>query len=414
MEKKSILQYTVIGLLVMLLLFVGMHSKGLSAFAELTEYMNPLQNTDDETTPDVDERITVTQIESNFLSSLDIKDNFVNVTGKVLKLFGNQTYFRSKGVVLTSDGYAIGTYAKTSTDYEFNELTKLKSFLDEEGVELLYVNAPLKYLDDEECLREIGMKSYGNENGDVFMTRISEAGVSNIDLRTEMTNDGINSWDMFYRTDHHWTIPAGFWATKKIVHQLNQQGFSIDESLYDEDKYTTETYPQCWLGEQGRLVAQSYIGLDDYTCMYPNFDTSFTFTMANGTQQAGDFSVMMNRENYGATDDYYNRAGLHYSYIGQTLGSYNHMKIVNNNVSDGKILYLGDSYSYTVLPFLIEGVSEIDGIIMRDNTAGYDLYQQVRDGDYDAVVICYANFMIGAHDNSESANYRMFSFDNVE
>lgn len=75
---------------------------------------------------------------------------------------------------------------------------------------------------------------------------------------------------------------------------------------------------------------------------------------------------------------------------------------------------MGDSYSYTVLPFLIEGVSEIDGIIMRNNTSEYDLYQQIRDGHYDALVICYANFMIGAHDNPEGANYRMFSFDNVE
>ena len=414
MKIKNLTHYSVIWFCAALLLFVGINSNGILSFVELTRYVNPLQNKDDISTPDIDERITIAQIEANYLNSLDIKDDFVNITGEVLKLIGNQSYYSSKGVILNSEGYTFGAYPKTSTDYEYNEITKLKEFLDTEKVELLYVNAPLKYLDDEECLREVGLKSYGNENGDVFMNRITDAGVTNIDLRKEMSNDGINSWDMFYRTDHHWTIPAGFWATKKIVHQLNQQGFTIDESIYDEKKYTTEVYPSCWLGEQGRLVALSYIGLDDYTCMYPNFDTSFTFTMADGTQQSGDFSIMMNKTNYGATDDFYSRPGLHYSYIADTLGSIDHMKMVNNNAPGGKILYLGDSYSYAVLPFLVEGVSEIDCIIMRANTSDFDLYQQVKDNDYDAVVVCYANFMIGGHDDPASANYRMFSFDNIE
>ena len=40
-----------------------------------------------------------------------------------------------------------------------------------------------------------------------------------------------------------------------------------------------------------------------------------------------------------------------------------------------------------------------------------DLLQLIQDNDYDAVVVMYAGFMIGAHDNPSSANYKMFAFD---
>ena len=64
--------------------------------------------------------------------------------------------------------------------------------------------------------------------------------------------------------------------------------------------------------------------------------------------------------------------------------------------------------------FLVEGVSEIGCIVMRENTKDFDLYELVKNNNYDAVVICYAIFMIGAQDDSNSANYRMFSFDNPD
>lgn len=35
----------------------------------------------------------------------------------------------------------------------------------------------------------------------------------------------------------------------------------------------------------------------------------------------------------------------------------------------------------------------------------------IESGDYDTVIIAYAQFMIGAHDDETNANYRMFTFD---
>lgn len=84
-------------------------------------------------------------------------------------------------------------------------------------------------------------------------------------------------------------------------------------------------------------------------------------------------------------------------------------KTVNQNVERGKLLLLCDSYGYVVVPFLSRAIHEITTVIMR-NFDG-DLLQLIQDNDYDAVVVMYAGFMIGAHDNPSSANYKMFAFD---
>ena len=84
-------------------------------------------------------------------------------------------------------------------------------------------------------------------------------------------------------------------------------------------------------------------------------------------------------------------------------------EFVNQNVESGKLLLLCDSYGYVVVPFLSGAVHEITTVIMRDFDG--DLLQLIQDNDYDAVVVLYAGFMIGAHDNPNSANYKMFAFD---
>ena len=48
---------------------------------------------------------------------------------------------------------------------------------------------------------------------------------------------------------------------------------------------------------------------------------------------------------------------------------------------------------------------------MREVDDSFDLKQYILDNHYDAVIIAYAQFMVGAHDDSTSANYKMFSFD---
>lgn len=83
---------------------------------------------------------------------------------------------------------------------------------------------------------------------------------------------------------------------------------------------------------------------------------------------------------------------------------------MNNNVQYGKVLLLGDSYEQVVEPFLALGVKELDYLILRGTSSDFSLRQYILENHYDTVLVCYAQFMVGAHDNPKSANYKMFTF----
>lgn len=72
--------------------------------------------------------------------------------------------------------------------------------------------------------------------------------------------DGLDIYDMFYRTDHHWTTRSGLWATGVLAKTLNEKcGYQIDCSRYNESNYSFTEYKDAWLGEQGRVIAESLL-----------------------------------------------------------------------------------------------------------------------------------------------------------
>ena len=51
-------------------------------------------------------------------------------------------------------------------------------------------------------------------------------------IREKIREDGLDIYDMFYRTDHHWKTWSGLWAAGKIAAGLNECcGYDIDLSL---------------------------------------------------------------------------------------------------------------------------------------------------------------------------------------
>lgn len=345
--------------------------------------------------------ISMDGIETEFADSFWQKKSLVNLNGAMAKRLHMQGYYSGMGLYITDSGYIVSASPWTSTDYEYGEIMSLKEYLDQKGIHLIYVNEPTKYIDDNLFCDAFGVESYSNRNADLFLRRISESGIHTLDLRDSLVRDGLDIYDMFYRTDHHWTTRSGLWATGKIAEALNAYcGYDIDLAVYDESNYTFKEWENCWLGEQGRKVAASYTGLDDYTEIKPVFATDLAFKQEGGLVQ-GTFADFINEAVYDLGVDVYSSPSWHYSY--------SKPDVINNDVDYGKVLVLGDSYEHVVVPFLSLGVSEVDSLILRGYTGS--LREYIEAGDYDTVLICYAQFMIGAHDNPQSANYAMFAFD---
>lgn len=343
----------------------------------------------------------IDEIDSDFTIRLVHKDDFVEFNGAMMKMLHMRGQYSDLGIYITDDLYIVSVYPQTSTDYEYEQMMDFKQFLDENGINLLYVNEPVKYLDDNMIVKEFGVETYGNRNADKFLERIRAEGVPVIDLRDNVKEDGLDITDLFYRTDHHWTTRAGLWATRIIAEGLNTYcGYDIDLSLYDEDQYTFRDWKKCWLGEQGKKVAKAYVGLDDFTEIKPDFSTEYIFESSKGIYE-GTFDEFVNENVYDDKND--NATDLwHYSY--------RKIDCINQKADYGKVLLLSDSYDHVTEPFLSLGVHEIDDLEVRGLDPSFDLRQYILDNDYDTVIIAYAQFMIGAHDDPKSANYRMFDF----
>ena len=56
------------------------------------------------------------------------------------------------------------------------------------------------------------------------------------------------------------------------------------------------------------------------------------------------------------------------------------------------------------------GFLELDPLVLRE-ISGLDLRGLIKQEQYDAVVILYAQFMIGSHDKEANVNYKMFMFE---
>lgn len=349
-----------------------------------------------------DESSPANMIETQTIDNLPNKEELININGRMAACLHMNGFYSDMGLYVTNDKYIMSASPETSTDYEYDQIMGLKQFCDSKGINLLYVNQPTKYLDDS-TFNQFATESFSNRNADKFMSRIFEAGINAIDLRKNMKEEGMNVRDMFYRTDHHWTTKTALWAASKIADALNEYcGYSIDTSIYNESNYRCTTCKEAWLGEQGKKLALSYVGLDDFTVMVPSFETSYTVRMEDGSYKEGTFAeCFLNPSEYDLEKNVYEVPSWNYYYMQRDA--------VNNKADYGKVLFVDDSYAQTTEPFLSLGIHDTDFVIIRDT--GESVRDILSSGDYDTVVIMYAQFMIGAHDDEHSSNREMFNFE---
>lgn len=369
---------------------------------------HPKESVEEEETSVATPVATFAQVSANFLNGLYSKIQLCEFNGSLANKFGFIDFYKNTGGIKLPNGYVAGVYGQTSTDYEIGQMSELKKFCDSEGVQLLYVNEPTKYIDDAVIEEQLGLKSYINQNTDLFLSRLNDIGVNYIDLRDNIRAEGKDSFSMFFRTDHHWTPESGKWATQIIADELNRDyGYKIDTSIYNDSNFSFTEYKNAWLGEQGKKLSEAYVGLDDYTCIEPKFDTDYTVATVGGTAKGTFSETMIDKNNYktGDLETIYACPSWHYSYMRNGL---NTSVIKNNKVKKGKILVLGDSYDQVTSPFLSLGVNEVRTLVLR----AYDgsLQEYIKQNDIDTVVVAYASFMIGAHDSPANANYAMFDF----
>lgn len=326
-----------------------------------------------------------TKLETDFITNFFGKIQFVNFNGAVRSLLNQR---EMNQIVKLNNGYLAKPIGKISEDIlksNAEEIYELQKQLLMEEIPLLYVITPYSISKYDPQL-PAGIDDYGNANMDVFLSYLDKRNVDYMDLRKEIYLDGINQYDLWYKTDHHWTTEGGFYAYTKITERLESiLDVSVDETLKNRDNYSVTTYKNWHLGSNGQRTGIYYAGIDDFDLILPEFDTHIRDIEGHtGTLEELliDYQPLKNR-------DYESRYTYDYV-LRKSLGRFENLYAKN----DKKILIVCDSMGKSVNPFLAISFQEIYTVSASKLTE-----ELIKSYQPDVVLLLYYAGQLGSSDS---------------
>jgi hypothetical protein len=281
-------------------------------------------------------------------------------------------------VVFLPDGYLATFTSKQDMTDTSASILEIKALADELDIDFLYVQYPFKICKEDP---ESGTLDYSNQNADRKLGILRENDAAVLDLRDAWHADGNDNSaayhrSAFYVTDHHWRAETGLWAAGTIAAYMNEHfGFQIDLSIYEPDQYQYDVYENRFLGSYGRQATLTLVKPEDFTLVYPKFETSFHFPLLNAvcdahltTEQQRELEALYDKERAlnGSFEMFFDysmlEAGDYYdkdTYCTYTDNLHDLVYIHNNLVNDGKkVLFLRDSFGRACVPFFALGIED--------------------------------------------------------
>ncbi len=303
------------------------------------------------------------------------KFDFVNLNGAIRSLLGQR---EMNNIVKLDNGNLIlpNPYVEDTVIAEnVGKITSFKNYLAYQGIPIIYVMTPNSLGLDESVL-PTGVDDFGNDYEDRFKKALTENGVFVLDIREEFEKDGLDHYDMMYKTDHHWTTKTGFYVYRKITDIIEKiLECEVDPVVKDLNNYTITTYEDWHLGSYGQRTGQAFGGIDDFDLIVPNFETSVT-----SEGNTGDFRHMIIYEEALAKKDITSRYTYDNVLSGSTLNNF----VNNNSHNDKKILFFSDSMGKSVAPYMDISFAEV-----RNSEYPYS-YNQIEEYKPDVVILMYS------------------------
>lgn len=326
-----------------------------------------------------------------------------------VELYGLAQLAMNKNVVtdvnygaLYKTPYGQTTFAvsKKYVDDACTQTAALANALGEAEIPFLYIQLPYKlppeeYMDVPQLPANV--HDYSNENADEFVAKIRKSGIDAYDIRKEFWESGMTQNELFFNTDHHWTIEGSFLATRLIAQKLHDDyGFTVGAELFVPENFNVRKYENNYLGSMGRRVGKIYGGTDDFTLITPNFNNHYVLRQIDGGEKVFegifDHAVLENH--------YVDNPAIETNRYAVYHGDYEELQFVNSLVeNDDKVLIIKDSFGIPIYSFLSLGIREVRAIDLRlfdRNVAEY-----AKEFDPDLVILMY---------NADSYSPQMFTF----
>lgn len=317
--------------------------------------------------------------------------HFVESYGYVQKLLGKQEYNQFAFVKDAGGTLYYGSTAQSPMDdlqiYADN-IRRLNEFVESRGAHLLVVIPPAKILAGKAQTDSFLPLSDPNRRVDTFLNLLQGYQIAAADLRIGLSKTPYTQEQLFFKTDHYWTPLAAFCGMTQVVDTVRER-FGDDwdpEGFYcNLENYYQYTYRQVMLGSSGRNTGTVYSGLDDYTMLWPSFDTEFTWTdYEHDDVHTGSFTEsLMDKHCLNVTDWFSD--SVNEVYLREVT---DHDRIVNLKQTGGpKLAVLRDSYFSPMACFLAPMCSEIEMVWDRHTRNNMDFDAFIRESTYDYLIV---------------------------
>lgn len=286
------------------------------------------------------------KIEEKFYGYIPFKMQLVDLNGLFHKAFLHR---EMNGIVKLNNGYLTSVNRDYDTQVLSDSSKNIIAFNDyckKNGVVFLYAQTAYKISKFDPQL-PVGVNDVTNQAIDKMIENLKTADVNVLDLRECMHADGINQYDLYYRTDHHWTNEGAFYGYTKMAPMVaNFTGTFLDTSLLDFENYNIETYRKWHLGSRGQRTGLLFASPDDYNLISPKFETRIFDSSDNSVQSLKEAlvrkSVFENKN-----------AAFRYTYD----DAYRNRNINNLTSLDAKtdlnVLLLSDSFQQGIKQFML-------------------------------------------------------------
>ena len=287
-------------------------------------------------------------------------------------------------VVKLKDGYLTSFTPSRDVTENARSILELANFCESLGIEFIYINLPNKICISQD--KDIsGILDFSNQNADKFLNMLKDFGVKYYDLRKNLHEQGMNHHESFFRTDHHWKPETGLWAAREILKFLRDDyNWPVNPEILRPENFESVIYHNWFLGSQGKKVTLIRTNPDDISLFYPKFETNFYYEIPQlKINTGGDFSITYDMKQIQSRDYYGLNAYAAYDYADRAL-----IKFTNLLTGyEKKILFIHDSFSNCVIPFIALDVKNVIEIDLRHFTGSVKTF--IKSERPDIVIVTY-------------------------
>ncbi len=300
-------------------------------------------------------------------------------------------------IIKDEDGYLhyANFYKERNTRlFEFaHRVRRLSQALANKDTKVIFVATPSKYMKGEVRL-ERGLK--GNDPYAAvqeLLLYLYRMDIPTLDMTQVLLESDTPYLSNFFKTDHHWTVPAAFRCAQLLAEMIRENwGDELDPNNFylNLDNYETVCCRQRMLGSLGRRSGHFFSGMEDFEFYLPKFEGSFRRTSVDSgksfSYKGNVCESMMMLELLEEDRDIYGRS-MYDIYL-EGINDYDHIENLQLSETEGpRVLFVSDSYFCPVITLMAPMCSMIDQVYNLYDGEEYSVEALLAENEYDYVII---------------------------